>query len=340
MTHLTPLERRLLNRYQGDVPLTERPYAVMAAELECDEQLLLESLRGLLEHGWLSRFGPLYNADRLGGSLLLAAMSIPDDQFATVAEKVNALPAIAHNYQRDHALNMWFVVATDRPEAADETLDAISATTGFPVYAFPKLREFYLGLWLELDETGSCRTYSRPEPPLQPPRPLDEQDRALIAATQDGLPLVSEPMAALADHLRCAPAEILERFTALLQQGVVRRIGLVPNHYRLGLRGNGMSVWDIPDELLDQAGERLGALDFVSHCYARPRHLPHWPYNLFAMVHGNDRAQAATKVEHMAQLLNGMARGHDVLFSAAILKKTGLRMGQRPPQANSPHSAL
>jgi len=112
----------------------------------------------------------------------------------------------------------------------------------------------------------------------------------------------------------------------MVELGIIRRIGAVPNHYAIGYRGNGMSVWDVPDEDADALGRRIGALDFVSHCYRRPRHLPLWPYNLFAMVHGRDCAEVDAKVAHIAGLLGSSVRGHAVLYSKRILKKTGLRL--------------
>ena len=117
----------------------------------------------------------------------------------------------------------------------------------------------------------------------------------------------------------------MERFRALLADGRVRRIAAVPNHYALGYRANGMSVWDVDDAALGELGPRVGGLAFVSHCYRRPRH-PGWPYNLFAMVHGRDRAEVEAKVAEIAALLGGAARAHEVLYSRRILKKTGLRV--------------
>jgi DNA-binding Lrp family transcriptional regulator len=108
---------------------------------------------------------------------------------------------------------------------------------------------------------------------------------------------------------------------------MIRRIGAVPNHYALGYKANGMTVWDVPDEKVDELGERVGALDFVSHCYRRPRHLPEWPYNFFAMVHGHDKPEVEAQVHRIAELLGDADRGHDILFSTRILKKTGLRIG-------------
>lgn len=156
---------------------------------------------------------------------------------------------------------------------------------------------------------------------------IDATDRALIQASQAGLPLTPRPYHTLAEQLDISPNEVMERLQRMLECGIIRRIGAVPNHYALGYKGNGMSVWDVPDERIDELGQRVGELDFVSHCYQRPRHLPDWPYNLFAMVHGHDRAEVERKVAQIADLLGEADRGHQVLFSTKILKKSGLRLG-------------
>ena len=141
------------------------------------------------------------------------------------------------------------------------------------------------------------------------------------------LPLVSRPYHQLADQLEISPQEVIERLARMLDSGVIRRIGAVPNHYAIGYTANAMSVWDVPDERIDELGARVGALDFVTHCYHRPRQLPAWPYSLFAMVHGISRGEVRAKVAAIAELLGADCRAHDVLFSTAILKKTGLRLG-------------
>jgi DNA-binding Lrp family transcriptional regulator len=155
---------------------------------------------------------------------------------------------------------------------------------------------------------------------------LDLVDRRLIAATQSGLPLVAEPYRAVARDIGVADEEVLARLRRLLNDGAIRRIGAIPNHYALGLTANGMSVWDVTDAAVGDIGVQVGALDFVSHCYERPRHLPLWPYNLFAMVHGRSRAEVHDKVAEIAALIGPAARAHDILFSTRILKKTGLRI--------------
>ena len=155
---------------------------------------------------------------------------------------------------------------------------------------------------------------------------LDDVDRKIIQETQSGLPLVSRPYQLIAERLSLTSLDVIHRMQAMQEKGIIRRIAAVPNHYALGYKANGMTVWDVPSELIHELGEKVGALDFVSHCYRRPRFLPDWPYNLFAMVHAHTKEEAFVLVEKIANLLGEHDRGHDILFSTQILKKTGMRI--------------
>lgn len=155
---------------------------------------------------------------------------------------------------------------------------------------------------------------------------IDATDRRIIAATSGGLPLTPAPYAEVAGWLDLTEAEVLDRIGAMQASGVIRRVAIAPNHYALGMTANGMSVWDVDDATVDALGPQVGALDFVSHCYRRPRALPDWPYNLFAMLHGTTRDEVEEKRGKVAALLGPACRGHDILYSTRILKKTGMRL--------------
>lgn len=155
---------------------------------------------------------------------------------------------------------------------------------------------------------------------------LDAVDMRIVSATQAGLPLAVAPFHELARALALPAEEVMARLRRMQEQGVIRRIAAVPNHYALGYRANGMSVWDVDDARVDEFGEQVGRLEFVTHCYRRPRHPPDWPYNLFAMVHGRDREHTERCVTAIAALLGEACRGHSVLYSTRILKKSGLRL--------------
>lgn len=155
---------------------------------------------------------------------------------------------------------------------------------------------------------------------------IDATDRKIIAATAGGLPLAAAPYAEVGGWLGLAEAEVIARMSAMQEAGVIRRIAVAPNHYALGMAANGMSVWDVADDQAVALGAKVGALDFVSHCYLRPRNLPDWPYNLFAMLHGKSRAEVEDKRAEVAALLGAACCSNDILYSTRILKKTGMRL--------------
>ncbi|MFO1423781.1 MAG: Lrp/AsnC family transcriptional regulator [Candidatus Competibacteraceae bacterium] len=326
------LKRRLIDEWQGGFPLCERPFAVVAERLDSSEDAVLQALRELLADGTLTRFGPLYQIERLGGAFSLAALQTPEADFDRIASIVNGFPEVAHNYRRDHAFNMWFVLATETPAGMNETIERIAAATGLPVFNFPKEREYFIEARFTVGAGQVERAASAKEP--SPPTPLPQEERGvsiqalkpLVLATQAGLPLVPQPYHTVAARLGAGAATVITSLQILLDAGAIRRIGVVPNHYRIGYAANGMTVWDVADEKVDELGEQVGALEFVTHCYRRPRHLPDWPYNLFAMAHGASRDEVAAKADRIAGVLGDACRARDILYSTRILKKTGLRL--------------
>ncbi len=144
------LDRALINTLQGGFPICERPYAAVAAQVGSDEETVIARIDGLLQRGLLSRFGPMYHAEQMGGALSLAAMQLPPEDFERVAAIVNRQPEVAHNYERNHRLNMWFVLATETPEAQQATIERIEREAGYPVYNMPKIREYFVELKLHV----------------------------------------------------------------------------------------------------------------------------------------------------------------------------------------------
>jgi siroheme decarboxylase len=143
------IDRKIVNTLQDGLALCQRPFADLASQLDTSEEEIVHRISNLLAGGYLSRFGPLYNAERLGGALSLCALEAPVETFDDIAAMVNSHSEVAHNYERDHELNMWFVLATDRPERISEVVKEIERETGCEVYQFPKLEEFYIGLKLD-----------------------------------------------------------------------------------------------------------------------------------------------------------------------------------------------
>jgi DNA-binding Lrp family transcriptional regulator len=333
----------VVNAFQGGFPVVERPFEPAAAALrergvDISAAELLECIRTLDETGVLTRFGALINAEEIGGTATLVAMHAPEARFDEVVEAVNAHDEVAHNYEREHPhLNVWFVVSVADASRVDEVLAAIEDETGQETYNMPKRREFRVEAKFLVDgpiPDGDV-DLSDIGPDVTPTdrQSLTPAERDLVLEIQDGLPLTATPYRDVAEAVGADVEWVVETIQRFDAEGKVRRVGVVPNHYALGYTENGMTVWDVPDGKLDEVGPDVASLEFVTHCYHRPRHEGVWPYNFFAMTHGRSEAESRRRIE---QVRERMASHWDVgeddwdsLFSTQILKKTGIRLDER-----------
>jgi DNA-binding Lrp family transcriptional regulator len=337
------IDRAVVNAFQGGFPVVEAPYEPATAALrergvDVTAETLCERVATMVDAGALSRFGALVNAEEIGGAASLVAMHAPPERFDEVAEQVNEFREVAHNYEREHPhLNMWFVVSVAEPDGVPRVLDEIEDATGQATYNLPKQREFHVGAKflldgpvsdgdLDLSDRGPAVTPSGREH-------LTPEEYDLVTEIQGGLPTTPTPyadVAAALDHSTEWVVETIKRFDA---EEKVRRVGVIPNHYALGYTENGMTVWDVPDDLVAEVGPAVASLDFVTHCYERPRHEGVWPYNFFAMTHGRDEAESRARIREvrdvMADYWDIDDEAWDTLFSTRILKKTGIRLDER-----------
>ena len=324
---MLPLTKRLLNDFQREFPLNPEPFDRLARELDTSAEDLLEHLQALQVSGVVSRVGPVFRPNTIGASTL-AAMAVPPAQLEQVAAGVNRFPQVNHNYEREHRFNLWFVLTAENTQAIDDTLDAIRQQTGYEVMSLPLLRDFHIDLGFHLpfshqadDSPVNGLLPSTPSSPVDPAHTGCAED--LIAAIQDGLPLVPRPYQAIADRVGCSEAEVIAHLQEMLDRGVIKRLGVVVRHHELGYRANAMVVWDIPDDRVEYIGLQLGDQDCVTLCYQRPRRLPDWPYNLFCMVHGHDRGEVLACIERMAAILDIETIPHEVLFSGRRFRQRG-----------------
>jgi len=316
---VTPLELRLLNEFQRDFPLVPEPYMVLAEALGASEREVLEGLARLRTSGAVSRVGAVLRPGAIGASTL-AAMAVPPGRLDCVATLVSRFPEVNHSYEREHEFNLWFVAAAQDDDSLEALLDRIECATGLPALALPLVEEYHIDLGFRLD-----RADARPSrEPRRPERaPLDLADRCLVAALEGGLDLVTRPYAALAARAGCDELAAIERLARWQAEGVIRRLGVVVRHHELGYRANAMTVWDVPDDVAPGYGRALAASDGVTLAYRRARHLPEWPYNLYCMVHGFDRAPVRERIDTLSRALGLEAFPRAVLFSRTRFKQTG-----------------
>lgn len=311
---------RLLNDFQRDFPLVARPFAALATALGCAEGMVIEQLQRMHADGRISRIGAVLRPGCFGASTLVA-MAVPAARLAEVAGLVNAFPGVNHNYQREHAYNLWFVLTAGDSVSLTQTLRQIETQSGLATLSLPMEKAYHIDLGFPL--RGGARPRQRSAPAAV--QSLSAQQKTILARLQEGLPLVSEPYRHMAADCALPETEFVQQLTDWLAAGAISRLGVVVRHRELGFAANAMLVHDIPDHAVDAVAAQLAQEDAVTLCYRRPRHLPQWPYNLFCMIHGQCRStvEAAITSLRARHALHDMA--HAVLFSRHCFKQTGAR---------------
>ncbi len=319
---INPLDFRLLNDFQRDFPLCPAPYARLAAQLGVAEKVVLSRLEGLRREGKISRVGAVFAPKRIGASTL-AAIAVPPGKLASVAAAVNRFPEVNHNYEREHRYNLWFVVTAASEGRLQATLSAIEQAAGAPVLQLPLLEEFHIDLGFCLNGEAPRRVAAAR--PIEPVQPIGEIERRLVSVLQEGLPMFIRPFEMIAARIGASESDVLGRIGRWLEEGAIKRFGVVVRHHELGYRANAMLVHDIPDVLVGEVGRQLAEESAVTLCYRRPRRLPDWPYNLFCMIHGRERAEVEATIADL-RVRHGLTdHAHDVLFSLTRFKQNGAR---------------
>ncbi len=332
-----PLQFALLNRWQRDFPLCEAPFDVLAGQLGVTPETVLAACERLVASGAISRIGAVFGIGA-GGASLLAAMAVPPADLAAVAARVSALPGVNHNYERDNRFNLWFVLTGRDETSLAEQLAALERDSGLPVLRLPMLQPYGVDLAFDLRRE-----------PSQAPRPMHEQgrawragvppvadaDRSLAALLERGLPLQRRPFDAWARELALTAsgagrtgahdsAGILRTLGRWLDAGTLNRFGVIVRHHELGYRANAMTVFDVPDAVVDRCGHLLAGMPAVTLAYRRAR-APGWPYNLYCMIHGASHDVVLAEVAEAAEGAGLAPYPREVLFSLRRFKQVGGR---------------
>ncbi|MDB2224661.1 Lrp/AsnC family transcriptional regulator [Halorubrum ezzemoulense] len=333
---LDAVDAALIDEYQSGFPVERRPFERVAREIAAetgvavDADDLLDRVRDLRERGVFRRFGAVLNPPVIGSSTL-AAVRAPDDRFDEVAEVINGYRQVNHNYRRDHEWNQWFVVTAGSREKRDEILAEIEERTGCEVLALPMLTDYYIDLEFPVVNADRFARESLDHTDVSATRisedargDLSPLEADLLLAIQDGFPLSATPYADVANEIDAPVDDVLAAVERLLADGCIKRIGCVVNHVVTGFTNNCMVVWDVPDGELDERGEAVGSLPYVTLCYHRPRRPDQeWEYNLFTMIHGREAEAVDAKIDELAT--DHLPFDHERLYSTETLKQTGAR---------------
>jgi len=328
---LTELQKKLCNELQKGLPVCSRPFAEIARDLNCDEKEVLQQTRELKNAGVIRRLRALINYRALGIVSTLAAAHVPQEKLQEVAETVNSLEGVSHNYLRDHYYNLWFTLQARTTAEIDLTLSNLSGRSGIDFHSLPVKRALRLDVRFDaesedqillegLEGAGVLQKEHKTGPKEIPKCEVFEpgdSDKLILSKLQDELAITSEPFAFLCGG-GLGAEDVLKIITELIDKGVIRRIAAVVDHRRLGFVANVMFAAEVPQDRIVNTGERLARLGMVSHCYERET-FENWPYNLFAMIHGRSMGQIQNAVNTFVE-----AEGIDsfqLLPTTAELKK-------------------
>jgi DNA-binding Lrp family transcriptional regulator len=323
---LDDLDKRLLNLLQGSFPLTERPFAEIAALAGVSERDVLTRVRTLLHDRIIRQLTPIYDTRAFGyGSMLVAAKVDPENPWRA-ARVINSHPGVSHNYLRNHDFNMWFTIAVEEDSALglDGTLEVLAAEAGAEsIRQLPTLELFKIRMDLEMEGATSALTskVDAVEPAPEQRVPYDEFDVAVVRATQGDLPVDQKPFQPAADAVGVSVEELLSHMARMQERGLLRRVAAILFHRRAGFSANGMGVWNVPAGRIAEVGPQMAAYRGISHCYQRPTY-PDWPYSIFTMAHGRSKEECDAVLDAIASEFAITDRA--TLYSSTEFKKTRL----------------
>ena len=323
---LSDSDRKLLNQMQGSFPLDQRPYLRVAEALGVTEDQVLADIRRLLDDRIIRQVTPIYDTRALGyGSMLVAAKVDAEHPWAP-AKIINSHPGVSHNYLRNHEFNMWFTLAVeaDSELGLQGTLDVLQELTGAEsIRQLPTLQLFKIRMDLEMEgDTASLSAEGVAQAPIELGRQAYSQvDVDVICTTQGDLPVVAEPYAEAASALGWTQDELLNHLAVMQERGILRRVAAILYHRRAGFSANGMGVWNVPEERIDELGPRMAAVRGISHCYQRPTY-EDWRFSVFTMAHGRSKEECDAVLDSIAQSTGITDRA--TLYSSTEFKKIRL----------------
>lgn len=324
----------LLNDWQRDFPLVRAPFAAIGRSLRADAggdvtadpSSVLDQYRALLRAGAISRIGGIWGAGA-GGSALLCAFAVPTDRLDEVAARVSAHAGVNHNYEREHRYNLWFVMTGHDDEAVARAVDGLESQTGCRALRLRMQRAYRIDLGFDLRRSLAQRGGVA----AKSVAPVAEADRPLAALVEEGLPLVEQPFDVWAGVLGRPREWVLETLRHWLETGTLRRFGVIVRHHEVGFAHNAMTVFDVPDHMVDGLGGALAGAHGVTLAYRR-RRADGWPYNLYCMVHGRDRTAVCGAIDDAVEHCGLGSFPRAVLFSRRRFKQSGARYFRPLPE--------
>jgi len=316
------IENELLFQMQNAFPMTQRPFEVIANELDTTEEEILSMVQKLKDEKIIRQTSAIFDTKRLGYKSSLVAFKVDEDKVDQAAEIINAHPGVSHNYLRNHDYNIWFTMAVepDSKLGLEKTIEILKERTGAKdAIILPTLKMFKISV--KMDTTGKRAKKEKVKKLAHKEIELTPQHIAVIKELQKDITVVKEPFKEAAEKLSLSYESFFEIAKELKESGVMRRFATILNHRKAGFGANAMSVWAVPEEKGEEIGREMAEFSAVSHCYLRPSY-PNWPYNLFAMVHAKTQEECDSLIEEMAKE-SGLTE-YGKLYSTVEFKKQRL----------------
>lgn len=316
------LDKEILNEIQWTFPLTPKPYTIMAQKFGLSEKEIMERLVALKDAGIIRQISAIFDTRKLGYKSALVAMAIEPEKLDHVANQVNRHPGVSHNYERNHEYNLWFTLAVPPGSDLKTEIDKFSKLSGIKkTRLLPTIKLFKIGVKLEMvdEKKSDIKPSEEKKKIIETKFVATDEEKNYIRELQKDLEIVESPFLKSAQKLGITEEQLLEKVKKYEEIGVMRRFAAILRHREVGFTANGMIVWKVPEERIEEVGEKLGAFPQISHCYQRPVY-PDWPYSVFSMVHCKSIADA----EDMARQIQKQVEVNDykILFSSREFKKT------------------
>jgi siroheme decarboxylase len=322
---LDNIDKQILNDIQWSFPLADKPFLELAKKYQISEDEIIQRIKILKDTGIIRQISAIFDTRKLGYKSALVAFAVDKNKIDNVANEINKHPGVSHNYERNHEYNVWFTLAVPPDGDMKADLDKMAALEGVLKYrVLPTLKMYKIGVKLDMvnddpekpnpnDDVKNLETKSEKISPL---------DKEYIRQLQKDIEIIKEPFKTIAENLRISTSELFNKIKEYENIGIMRRFAAILRHRQAGFTANGMIVWKIPEEKVDEKGLKIASFPQVSHCYRRPVY-PDWEFNLFSMIHART-IEAAEKIAKEISVVIGM-EDYKILFSSREFKKERVR---------------
>ena len=314
-------DKQLLNDIQWVFPLVDRPYLEISKRHNMSEDEVMRRIAYMKDIGLIRQINAIFDTRRLSYKSALVAFAVMPDKLDSVANEVNKHPGVSHNYERNHDFNMWFTLAVPPYGDMKRDLDRLASLDGVIKYRLlPTLKLYKIGVRLDMVNDDAEKPKPMDEVKQLNPQKIEitENDKYFIRELQKDLKVIPEPFKEMAENLRITTTELFAKAKEYEKNGVMRRFAAILRHRDAGFSANGMVVWQVPDEKIDEIGYKLAAFPQVSHCYRRPVYSD-WQFNLFSMIHARTLEAAEKIAAEMSEIVE--IKDYRILFSCREFKK-------------------